>query len=47
MPAGINKEFWEKVSHLAGLRSIAFPRAVKPNEAVMGKPILMILVDDS
>jgi hypothetical protein len=40
VPEGTNKEF-------ADLRAITFPRAAKPHEAVIGKPILMIFGDGS
>ncbi len=42
VPEGTNKEFREVVKHLADLRAITFPRAAKPREPVIGKPILMI-----
>jgi hypothetical protein len=47
VPAGTNKEFRQMVSHLAELRSITFPRAVKLREAVVGKPMLMIFGESS
>jgi hypothetical protein len=47
VPAGTNKEFRQVVSHLADLHSVTFPRAVKPKEAVVGKPMLMIFGDGS
>jgi hypothetical protein len=34
------------VKHLADLRAITFPRAAKPREPVIGKPILMIFGTD-
>jgi hypothetical protein len=45
VPEGTNREFREVVKHLADLRAISFPRAVKPLEAVTGKPTLMIFGD--
>jgi hypothetical protein len=47
VPEGTNKEFREVVKLLADLRAITFPRAAKPREAVVGKPILMIFGDGS
>jgi hypothetical protein len=47
VPEGTNKEFREVVKHLADLRAISFPRAVKPLEAVIDKPMLMIFGDGS
>ncbi len=47
VPEGTNKEFREVVKHLADLRAITFPRAAKPREPVIGKPILMIFGDGS
>jgi hypothetical protein len=47
VPAGTNREFREVVKHLADLRAISFPRAVKPLGAVKGKPTLMIFGDGS
>jgi hypothetical protein len=47
VPGGTNKEFREVVKHLADLRAISFPRVVKPREAVVGKPMLMIFGDRS
>ncbi len=40
VPEGTNKEFREVVKHLADLRAITFPRAAKPREPVIGKPIV-------
>jgi hypothetical protein len=42
VPAGTNKEFRQEVSHLAELLAITFPRAAKPEEALVGKPMLLI-----
>jgi hypothetical protein len=39
VPANINKEFREVVTHLGELRAITFPRAAKPKEEVVGKPM--------
>ena len=47
VPASINKEFRKVVTHLGDLRTIAFPRAVKPKEEVRGKPMLLIFGDGS
>jgi hypothetical protein len=47
VPAGTNKEFWQVVCHLAELYTITLPKAIKPREAVVGKPRLMIFGDDS
>jgi hypothetical protein len=47
VPTGTNKEFRQVDSHLAELRAITFPRAVKRKEAVVGKPMLMIFGDGS
>ncbi len=47
IPTGTNKEFQQVVSHLAELLAITFPRAVKPKEAVVGKPMMMIFGDGS
>jgi hypothetical protein len=47
IPDGTNAEFRQVVSHLAELRAITFPRAAKPKEAVVGKPMLMIFSDGS
>ncbi len=47
VPEGTNKEFREVVKHLTDLRAIMFPRATKPREPVVGKPILMIFGDGS
>ncbi len=45
VPANINKEFQEVVTHLGELRAITFPRAAKPKEEVVGKPMLLIFGD--
>ncbi len=45
--AGTNKEFRKVVSHLGELRAITFPRAAKPKEEVVGKPMLLIFGDGS
>jgi hypothetical protein len=47
VPAGTNEEFRKVVSHLGELRAITFPRAVKPREEVVGKPMLLIFGDGS
>jgi hypothetical protein len=47
VPASTNKEFRQVISHLAELPAMTFPRAVKPREAVVGKPMLMIFGDGS
>jgi hypothetical protein len=47
VPEGTNKEFREVVKHLADLRAITVPRAAKPRETVVGKPMLMIFGDGS
>ncbi len=47
VPANVNKEFREVVTHLGGLRAITFPRAAKPKEEVVGKPMLLIFGDGS
>ncbi len=47
VPANINKEFREVVTHLGELRAITFPRAAKPKEEVVGKPVLLIFGDGS
>ncbi len=47
IPAGTNKEFRQVVSHLAELRAITFPRAAKPKEAVVCKPMLLIFGEGS
>jgi hypothetical protein len=44
---GTNEEFRRVVSHLGELRAITFPRAAKPKEEVVGKPILLIFGDGS
>jgi hypothetical protein len=43
----VPEEFREVVKHLTDLRAITFPRAAKPREPVIGKPILMIFGDGS
>jgi len=45
VPAGTNEEFRRVVSHLGELRAITFPRAAKPKEEVLGKPMLLIFGD--
>ncbi len=45
VPEGTNREFRKVVGHLANLRAISFPRAVKPLEAVTGRPMLMVFGD--
>ncbi len=47
VPASTNKEFREVVTHLGELRAITFPRAAKPKEEVVGKPMLLIFGDGS
>jgi hypothetical protein len=47
VPAGTNEEFPRVVSHLGELRAITFPRAAKPKEEVVGKPMLLIFGDGS
>ncbi len=47
VPAGTNEEFRKVVSHLGKLRAITFPRAAKPKEEVVGKPMLLIFGDGS
>jgi hypothetical protein len=47
VPANVNKEFREVVTHLGELRAITFPRAAKPKEEVVGKPMLLIFGDGS
>jgi hypothetical protein len=47
VPARTNKEFREVVTHLGELRAITFPRAAKPKEEVVGKPMLLIFGDGS
>ncbi len=47
VPAGTNEEFRRVVSHLGELRAITFPRAAKPKEEVVGKPMLLIFGDGS
>jgi hypothetical protein len=49
VPAGTNEEFRRVVSlsHLEELRAITFPRAAKPKEEVVGKPMLLIFGDGS
>jgi hypothetical protein len=47
VPAGTNEEFRRVISHLGELRAITFPRAVKPKEEVVGKPMLLIFGDRS
>jgi hypothetical protein len=48
VPAGTNEEFRGRVvSHLGELRAITFPRAAKPKEEVVGKPMLLIFGDGS
>ncbi len=47
VPTNINKEFQEVVTHLGELRAITFPRAAKPKEEVVGKPMLLIFGDGS
>jgi hypothetical protein len=47
VPANTNKEFREVVTHLGELRAITFPRAAKPKEEVVGKPMLLIFGDGS
>jgi hypothetical protein len=47
VPAMVNKEFREVVTHLGELRAITFPRAAKPKEEVVGKPMLLIFGDGS
>ncbi len=47
VPANINKDFREVVTHLGELRAITFPRAAKPKEEVVGKPMLLIFRDGS
>jgi hypothetical protein len=47
VPANTNKEFLEVVTHLGELRAITFPRAAKPKEEVVGKPMLLIFGDGS
>ena len=47
VPAGTNEEFRKVVSHLGELRAITFPRAAKPKEEVVGKPMLLIFGDGS
>ncbi len=47
VPASTNKEFQEVVTHLGELPAITFPRAAKPKEEVVGKPMLLIFGDGS
>jgi hypothetical protein len=47
VPAGTNEEFRRVISHLGELRVITFPRAAKPKEEVVGKPMLLIFGDGS
>ncbi len=47
VPTNVNKEFREVVTHLGGLRAITFPRAAKPKEEVVGKPMMLIFGDGS
>jgi hypothetical protein len=47
VPANVNKEFREVITHLGSLRTITFPRAAKPKEEVRGKPMLLIFGDGS
>jgi len=47
VPAGTNEEFRKVVSHLGELQAITFPRAAKPKEEVVGKPMLLIFGDGS
>jgi hypothetical protein len=47
VPASTNKEFREVVTHLGELQAITFPRAAKPKEEVVGKPMLLIFGDGS
>jgi hypothetical protein len=47
VPAGTNEEFRKVISHLGELRAITFPRAAKPKEEVVGKPMLLIFGDGS
>jgi hypothetical protein len=47
VPTGTNEEFRKVVSHLGELRAITFPRAAKPKEEVVGKPMLLIFGDGS
>jgi hypothetical protein len=47
VPAGTNEEFRKVVSHLGELRAITFPRAAKPKEEVVGKPMLLVFGDAS
>ncbi len=42
-----DKESANGEPHKVNLRSVTFPRAVKPKEAVVGKPMLMIFGDGS
>ncbi len=47
VPVSTNKEFRGVVTHLGELRAITFPRAAKPKEEVVGKPMLLIFGDGS
>jgi hypothetical protein len=47
VPAGTYEEFRKVISHLGELRAITIPRAAKPKEEVVGKPMLLIFGDGS